>query len=170
MISARCPAKGRPSLRAGTSQRTMVLSSPHRACWLGRRIPLQRWPVVVQPFALDLPDLVLAHPEALGDSLAGLGHRHLVILGVYQFQENLLAALFGKVFSRTVFGHGLSPSAGRSFICEGPPIVLPVNVASGCGGERYPTCRRRPVTLAPPATERIWIQRRPQGGGALAKI
>src|SRR5262249_39556017 len=120
MISARCPAKGRPSLRAGTSQRTMVLSSPHRACWLGRRIPLQRGPVVVQPFALNLPDLALAHPEALGDDLAGLGHRHLVILGVYQLQENLLAALFGKVFSRTVFGHALSPSALRSSICEGP--------------------------------------------------
>jgi hypothetical protein len=50
---------------------------------LGKSKDSQGRPSVVQPFALDLPDLVFRYAEVLGDELAGLRDGHLVILRVH---------------------------------------------------------------------------------------
>jgi hypothetical protein len=48
----------------------------------------ERGPAVVQALLLDLPDLLVAHAEALGDHLARLQDRHLLVLSFHQGQED----------------------------------------------------------------------------------
>jgi hypothetical protein len=62
---------------------------------LGRPKGSERGPSVVQPFALDVPDLLLAHAETNRYVLPGLLHAHVVVLGVYQGQEQYLALVLG---------------------------------------------------------------------------
>jgi hypothetical protein len=67
---------------------------------------LQRRPLAFHPLPLNLSDLTLVYPEAFDDQPAGLGHVHLVVLGVHKGQENLFAAVFGKRLVAFVLGHG----------------------------------------------------------------
>jgi hypothetical protein len=53
-------------------------------------------PPAVQPLALNVAHLALAHAEALFHQTAGLGHIQGVILGVHQSQKNLFALVFRK--------------------------------------------------------------------------
>jgi hypothetical protein len=56
----------------------------------------QGGPLAVHALPLNLPDHVLADPEALADQPAGLGHVQLVVLQIHQRQEHLLAAVLRK--------------------------------------------------------------------------
>jgi hypothetical protein len=51
-------------------------------------------PLAVQPLALNVAHLALAHAEALFHQTAGLGHIQDVILGVHQSQKNHFALVF----------------------------------------------------------------------------
>src|SRR6516164_7726535 len=70
----------------------------------------QRWPAVVQPFALDVSDLLLAYSETGRDVLPGLNHAHVVVLGVHQGHEHFLALVLGQ----GSVDHGGMPSGERA--------------------------------------------------------
>jgi hypothetical protein len=103
-----------------------ILSTKRKTHWryceiveLLLRFSAQRRPLVIHSFSLDLPDPAFAHVELLDDENAGLRHAHLVILGVYQGQENLPAPSFRKLFVFYFLDHD-SASSGKDIpYCEG---------------------------------------------------
>ena len=78
--------------------------------WKGAwsRMASQRRPLAIHSFPLDLPDLTLVNAEALADQPAGLGHVHLVVLGVHEGQEDFFAALFRQRLANRIWCHGTS--------------------------------------------------------------
>jgi hypothetical protein len=54
----------------------------------------QRRPATVQPFSLNLSDLVLADVEALSYELARFSNFHFMVLRIHECKKNLLASVF----------------------------------------------------------------------------
>jgi hypothetical protein len=50
----------------------------------------------LQPFALDVPDLLLAYAETNRYVLPGLLHAHVVVLGVYHAAASSFSATLGS--------------------------------------------------------------------------
>src|ERR1017187_6201324 len=66
----------------------------------------QRRPLVIHSFSLNLPDPALAYVKTLDDEAARLSNAHLVVLGIYQGEEYLLASNFRKLFVFFFLDHG----------------------------------------------------------------
>jgi hypothetical protein len=76
-------------------------------------------PFFIHSFSLDLPDLALAYFETVNNVTARLNHVHLVILSVYQGDEDFLASSFRKLIEFFFLDHG-TPFPGKCLrYCEG---------------------------------------------------
>jgi hypothetical protein len=68
---------------------------------------------MVQALALDLADLIFPEAKTLRDQFARLGHRHVVILGVYKRQKHIHTLGLRQAFFRFFVRH-FSPFSNES--------------------------------------------------------
>ena len=97
----------------------------------------ERGPFVVQSLALNLAQLALAQAEPHGDLLAGLGYRHLLVLGLDQGQEDFPPAFLREQLLRTILLHGNDPSIGVLPASERPSSIATLNRKSVLKGKGH---------------------------------